>query len=298
MNATNKYNNKAQDTIKIKRVGGRYTVINEDIFNALDIYERSVYLALRFEADFGSDESAVKRSIAHLAEKAKMSERKVNDVLNTLEFNHFLIQRHQSRFRSINTYLVAQDLNYFKPVIVNDEQPAQDLTSCAQDAERNAQHAQRNAPCAYDPLFFPLLLSLTTNQAPINDQNQVIEQDLSFVDFSDEDKKIMERLKTLPQSDKSLVQLFKEVRHNIKKNFPNNFMYGLNGSISLISKGNWVTPKGFIDQDAINAEKATIKARQDAQEKLNLAHSEKMRLKTLKEFCERRGEIPPMECFA
>ena len=100
----------------VKRVQSRYINLDEDIYEALDIYSLNVYLALRYEGDYSKECSCVKKSVAQLMELSKVKRRQFFLSLNILE-NHGLIRR-EDKLGDITNYLVARTLNYFnvKPV--------------------------------------------------------------------------------------------------------------------------------------------------------------------------------------
>jgi hypothetical protein len=96
-----------------KRINPRYIVIDEDIHAALDLYTLSLYMAFRYEADYTSEDSMIRRSAKFLSEKAHISTRQFFKSLNLLE-DFGLIQRDPSSpANSLSIYHVAQKLHYF-----------------------------------------------------------------------------------------------------------------------------------------------------------------------------------------
>lgn len=257
-----------QNTVQLKRVAPRYIVMNEDIYLALNPYEMAVYQALRYEADFSSQESQIKRSIAHIATKSKISERKVYDVLNALEFKYFLIQRHQNAFKSINTYCIAQQLYYFKPEEPKEEQNDDDSPRTAPNAERPAQEADRPAPHADIPLISSLSDPTTTTESKPNQetqpptttieaQNPVSEskpnqEHVVVFESEGQDKHVMSKLANTPKNHVpkcSQTRWLKEIKFHIDKHYPENFNHGLCAVVKLLKFHPWTTPKGYIDLD-------------------------------------------------
>lgn len=111
--------NKQTNITCVKSAQPRYIIQYENVFDALDVYERSVYEALRFYADFSKPCSGVQMTIKELCIKSKIKRRKVFYVLNQLESIHFLIKRtnwENGNYGETNVYEVAHYLNYFKPV--------------------------------------------------------------------------------------------------------------------------------------------------------------------------------------
>jgi hypothetical protein len=136
------------ETIGLRRVEPRYISINEDIYEALNVYERSVYEALRFEADYSKEVSIVKRSIAFIVEKSKLSRRKVFQCLSSLETIHFLIQRIELPITGIqNNYNVARTLNFFNPALTSAPHALVDK-NCTCLCGASAPHALPSAPHA------------------------------------------------------------------------------------------------------------------------------------------------------
>lgn len=105
--------------INIQRVDPRYITYNEDIYHALDIFERSVYQALRYEADYSQEQSKVEMGVLQICEVSKVGKTKTHQCLNSLEYKHFLIKRiniENFKYGKLNDFMVASRLNYFKPI--------------------------------------------------------------------------------------------------------------------------------------------------------------------------------------
>jgi hypothetical protein len=134
--------NKNNNTLSLRSTHSRYIVSYENVYDALDIYERSVYQALRYDADFSKQTAPVEMSIPDLCAKSKVKRRKVFHALNALEKKYFLIRRtnwENNKFGEVNCYEVAHYLNYFKPVeIITNEPPKnEEEPVCKKDCAHN-----------------------------------------------------------------------------------------------------------------------------------------------------------------
>lgn len=142
-------NNKENPTTIIKRAQSRFISIDEFCIDNLSMHALAVYMQLRLLSDFSKAYDEIKITISCLAERSKMSERKVYDALNELEDSHFVIQRlnyHHFRYGKVNSYNVARDYNYFK----NNEQIDQPLHTPAQN-DSGVQSSTTPAPYAGVP---------------------------------------------------------------------------------------------------------------------------------------------------
>ena len=119
-------NNNVTCSISVKPVQPRYIMLNEDIYQALNIYETSVYLALRYHADYRKQSSDVEITIESLMQESKVKRRMLFHCLNSLEKKFFLIRRlnwEKGTFGKTNSYEVAQHLFYFKPLEIEEKTP-------------------------------------------------------------------------------------------------------------------------------------------------------------------------------
>lgn len=138
---------------------------------------------------------------------------------------------------------------------------------------------------------------------PIPDINTDINSDKkttdenTFVFDLETDRKIKERLEDLPQGEKTGIQLLKEIYFNVQKHYPKSKWEGINGALSLIRKGQWGTPSGYVDQSVIEAEKAKIKAHQEAMEKAITEDSDRKMKSNYRSFCLSKGITPPDWCL-
>lgn len=290
------------DTVNIKPVAPRYIVINEDIFQALNGFEIKVYMALRYEADFASAESSIKRSIAHIANKAQISERKVYDVLNTLEFKYFLIQRHHNAFKSINTYCIAQQLYYFKPEESKEEQNDDDSPRTAPNADHAAPNADRPAPNADIPLISSLSdPTTTTHESKPNQETQPTttteapnpvseskpnQEHVVVFESEGQDKHVLSKLAKTPKNHVpkcSQTRWLKEIKFHIDKHYPENFNHGLCAVVKLLKFHPWTTPKGYVDLD----EQEQIRKENERKHQEMLKAQEEAHNAKMKRWCEK-----------
>ncbi len=162
--------------IKIKRVQTRYITTDEDIYDALSLITRSVYQALRFEADYSKECSTVTMTLPEIAIKAKVSRRSVATSIKELETIHFLIKRtnwDNFKYGKTNDYEVARTLNHFKQ---NDEELYSSATdACVYNPEPPVHHVHYpSAPGALPPCttctptyIDPLITTTTTTEVVV-----------------------------------------------------------------------------------------------------------------------------------
>lgn len=94
-----------------KKVKSRYISINEDILETLDPYALKVYMAIRYESDYGKNCSSVKKNIEFIKNKTKISKRQISEAMQTLEIHGLLKREFTPGYQT--TYWIAQDLWHF-----------------------------------------------------------------------------------------------------------------------------------------------------------------------------------------
>ncbi len=125
-------NNTSHESFAVKRVKPRYINLNEDIFLKLSVETLKVYLALRYESDYGTDCSSVKKNIKFLMNKTGLPRRQIFYSLKEMENTGLLKRQADPGFQSI--YWVAQDLGHFLPKSTEiDQEPVQDTHGVVQD---------------------------------------------------------------------------------------------------------------------------------------------------------------------
>ncbi len=115
-------------SFEIINAQSRFIMLDEDCKDNLSIYELSVFSTLLFESNYSQKSSEVRMTIEYLAKKSKMSERKVYECLNALEFTHYVIKRmnyKNMRYGQTNSFLIARDYLFFKPNDQINNTPAQ-----------------------------------------------------------------------------------------------------------------------------------------------------------------------------
>ena len=108
--------NKNEPNLAIKPVYQRHIVIDENIHQALDLYSLSLYMAFRFEADYRSECSSIKRSAQFLYQKAKISRPQFFRCMTVLEDLGLILREESNEFKSISTYHVARELDFFNTI--------------------------------------------------------------------------------------------------------------------------------------------------------------------------------------
>lgn len=106
--------NKNETLLIIKPVYQRYVSIDENIHETLSLHALSLYMALRYNADFRKDESEIIRSAEQLYTKAKISRPQYYRCMNELE-NHGLVLRDpDNKLGEKCAIHVARELGFFK----------------------------------------------------------------------------------------------------------------------------------------------------------------------------------------
>ena len=106
-----KNNNEAH--VIIKPTYSRYIAIDENIHEALTLYALSLYMTLRYEADFTRADSEVKRSAKFLYTKAKISRPQYYRCLNELEACGLVLRDSSNKLGDKCVFHVARELGYF-----------------------------------------------------------------------------------------------------------------------------------------------------------------------------------------
>jgi len=109
---------KLDTSLSLKRIKPRYITINEDIHAALDLYTLSLYIALRYEADYTKDDAVIRRSAKFLYTKAKIKRAQYYISINKLESHGLIIRDKNSKLGEKCIFHVAQDLGYFTPALI------------------------------------------------------------------------------------------------------------------------------------------------------------------------------------
>lgn len=103
--------NTNNESFATKRVKSRYIVINENIFQSLNPISLKVYMALRYESDYESECSSVKKNVKWICNKVGIKKTACFESLSDLESHGLLMREANPGYQS--TYWVAQDLGHF-----------------------------------------------------------------------------------------------------------------------------------------------------------------------------------------
>lgn len=138
--AMNPTDNNTNSSFTPKRTKPRYINLFEDVFLTLTPDTLKLYLTLRFEADYATECSSVKKNIKFLMNKTGLARRQVFYSLKEMELVGLLMR--ESKKGEQSTYWVAQDLNHFKSHEVQDstnqkeidQKPVQDTHGVVQQS--------------------------------------------------------------------------------------------------------------------------------------------------------------------
>ena len=110
------------DLVKFKRAPEtKFLSVDQEVFDKLSPYALKVYGQLRKLTSYTKENDETEITVKNLAFSSGISERKTYEVLNELEYQHFIIQRtnvFHIRWGQINAFVVSQSYNYFKPIQV------------------------------------------------------------------------------------------------------------------------------------------------------------------------------------
>lgn len=171
------------DHVKFRRAKEtKFLLVDQEVFDKLSPYALKVYGQLRKLTSFTNETDETEITVKNLAANSGISIRKTFDVLNELEHEHHIIQRHNIyhiRYGQINTFDVSQTYGFFKPVqeitsTVPETPPVdnfvQNLSPPAPYAVPHAQYAAPTAPNAdlYIQEVFQEVSKKKQNKEPVN----------------------------------------------------------------------------------------------------------------------------------
>jgi len=141
------------DNVKFRRAKETsFLIVDEIVFDKLSPYALKVYGQLRKLTSFKREVDETEITVKNLALSSGISERKVYDVLNELEFEHYLIQRsniYNFKFGKTNIFSVSQTYGFFKSEQKINPAPHSDpVDNFAQNLSPTAPRAEGTAPRA------------------------------------------------------------------------------------------------------------------------------------------------------
>jgi hypothetical protein len=107
----NKNNN--ETTLVIKPVYQRHVSIDENIHSTLSIHSLSLYMVLRYQADFSKEDAEVKRSAQFLYTRAKIKKSQYYLSMTELEQNGLVLRDPENKLGEKCVIHVARELGYF-----------------------------------------------------------------------------------------------------------------------------------------------------------------------------------------
>lgn len=93
----------------------RFTDIDEDIHQILSLHALSLYIAFRFQAQFGQDSSRIKRTARETYERAKISRAQYYRCINELEHVGLIKRDINSKLGEASAIYIARHLYHFTP---------------------------------------------------------------------------------------------------------------------------------------------------------------------------------------
>ena len=109
--------NNNETSIVIKPAYQRYVSIDENIHQTLTIYSFSLYMVLRYNADFGKDDSDIKRSAQFLYTKAKIKRSQYYLSMRELEEHGLVLRDPDNKLGEKCVIHVARELGYFTKAV-------------------------------------------------------------------------------------------------------------------------------------------------------------------------------------
>lgn len=229
----------------------KFLTVDQDVFDYLSPYALKVYGQLRKLTSYTKENDETEITVKNLALAAGISERKTYDVLNELEHEHFIIQRHNVyhiRYGQINSFDVSQTYGYFKPV-QNESTPAPQ----APPVDNPVQKFTPPAPCAVPPAQYA---EPTAPRADIYNKEQESFQEVSkkkqnTVFFDTESVKNHINLVIVNRGafveDEIVDQgVYYAYETNKDKRF-NSVNKRINIFLKKVREGKWLIPQGFND---------------------------------------------------
>ncbi|HAU1312565.1 TPA: hypothetical protein F8R99_14360, partial [Legionella pneumophila] len=186
-----KNNNKAaeqkDENINIRKIKPRYITLNEDIFQSLNPHTLKLYIAMRYESDYSTECSSIKKNIKFLENKTSLSRRQILYSLKELE-NFGLVKRERD-IGYQTTYWTAQDMGYFTPEEkpenndgAGDAPPVQDMHGGVQDMHGGAQDMHD---------IFNNLFIILSKYIYIPDSNESGKNENFFPNFENENREVI-----------------------------------------------------------------------------------------------------------
>lgn len=198
-----KNNNKAaeqkDENINIRKIKPRYITLNEDIFQSLNPHTLKLYIAMRYESDYSTECSSIKKNIKFLENKTSLSRRQILYSLKELE-NFGLVKRERD-IGYQTTYWTAQDMGYFTPEEkpenndgAGDAPPVQDMHGGVQDMHGGAQDMHD---------IFNNLFIILSKYIYIPDSNESGKNENFFPNFENENREVITENQSLMKKEKS-----------------------------------------------------------------------------------------------
>ncbi|MFO3232994.1 hypothetical protein QPW83_14970, partial [Legionella pneumophila] len=196
-----KNNNKAaeqtDENINIRKIKPRYITLNEDIFQALNPYTLKLYIAMRYESDYSTECSSIKKNIKFLENKTSLSRRQILYSLKELE-NFGLVKRERD-IGYQTTYWTAQDMGYFTPEEKPENEGAADALP-VQDMHGGVQDMHGGVQDMHD-IFNNLFIILSKIYIP--DSNESGKNENFFPNFENENCEVITENQSLMKKEKS-----------------------------------------------------------------------------------------------
>ena len=226
----------------------KFLLVDQQVFDKLSPYALKVYGQLRKLTSYTSENDEIEITVKNLAHASGISERKTYDVLNELQFEHFLIQRHNIyhfRFGQINSFDVSQTYGYYKPVQEENTTAPQTppVDNFDQKLTGTAPHAEPPAPHAYlkKQESFQEVSKKKQNNNPVNpsvfSDQQTVKDHLSRV--------IANRKDQQPLDDDIVSQgIYYAFDTNKDKSF-DSVNKRINIFMKKVKEGKWLIPQGY-----------------------------------------------------
>lgn len=216
-----------------------FLTVDQEVFDRLSPYALKVYGQLRKLTSYTKENDETEITVKNLAKASGISVRKTYDVLNELEYEHYIIQRHNIyhiRYGQINSFDVSQTYGFFKrhkgskPV----DNFAQNLSPTAPRAVPYAQYA---APTAqYAEIYNK---EQESSQELFKKQNNTVFSDTDSVKTHVESTS---EKKGQPLDEDTVMQIVFYIGMNLAIT---NVKKKTNIALKLIREGKWNIPQGY-----------------------------------------------------
>lgn len=239
--------------VKFKRAPEtKFLTVDSIIFDKFSPHALKVYGQLRQLTSYTKECDETEITVKNLAILCGISERKTFDVLNELEYTHFMIQRtnvYHFRYGHTNTFVVSQTYNYFKPVqeLHTPAPHAVPVDNCVQNLSPSAYYAEGSARGAEGSAYYADLREQEFSQESFKKKQKQGQKPVPVSVFSETQEIKTHITQTLVNRKESIPDhLIDEIIFyvGIHRGY-NDVVKKVNIALKMIRDKRWNTPHGY-----------------------------------------------------